>query len=344
MKRLFLLIISLLIIYSCSKLKIVSPEPGGEELADMKKGAEIVQVNNAVIREGYLDMLAVINPRVKSQISNPMTKKKIVESLVDQELLYQKSLERGLDKKKEVVDKMALYKRIIIAQALMEEEMTRKAREYYDQHKETDFTKVAVSHIQIDFKKPEPETPGGLAPTASEKTDEKGDKKNPKKKNKEPATEAEKKEALERVKAVKARLEASEDFAKVAEEVTNDNATKKKGGDLGKISRDDKRLARRGLEKLVEAAFALKMGQTSDVIETPKGYHLVKVTSEPEVTPFEEAEKTIEFQLQKQVKEELLASLKQSAKIVYAEEPSATPPPSTEENPAGSPGGTGSSA
>ena len=136
MKRLFLLIFSFLVFDACSKVKVVSPGPAGEELADMKKGAEIVQVNNAVIREGYLEMLSAINPRVKSQISNPTMKKKVVESLVDQELLYQESVQRGLDRKKEVADKAALYKRIIIAQALMEEEMDKKTREYYEQHKD----------------------------------------------------------------------------------------------------------------------------------------------------------------------------------------------------------------
>ncbi|MBI4412294.1 MAG: peptidylprolyl isomerase [Deltaproteobacteria bacterium] len=325
MKRLFLLIFSFLVFDACSKVKVVSPGPAGEELADMKKGAEIVQVNNAVIREGYLEMLSAINPRVKSQISNPAMKKKVVESLVDQELLYQESVQRGLDRKKEVADKAALYKRIIIAQALMEEEMDKKTREYYEQHKDADFTRVAISHIQIDFKKPEPETP--------ETSGEKGETKDKKAKEKGPATEAEKKEALDRTKTVKARLTAGEDFAKVAEETTNDNASKKKGGDLGKISRDDKRLARRGLEKLVDAAFSLKMGQVSEVIETPKAYHIIKVTSEPEVTPFEEAKKTIEFQLQKQVKEELLAKLKQAAKIVYAVEPASTSPKNPEAPP-----------
>lgn len=325
MKRLLLLIVPFLMLYSCSKVRVLSPGPAQEELADMKKGAEIVRVNDTIIREGYLEMLSVINPRVKSQISNPAMKKKMVESLVDQELLYQESIERGLDRKKEVMDKAALYKRIIIAQALLEEEMTRKAREYYDQHKDVDFTKVAVSHIQIDFKKPED-------PVVAEKTGEKGAAESKKvAKKKEPPTEAEKRAALERAKAIKARLDAGEDFVKTASDVNDDNMAKKKGGDLGKISRDDKRLARRGLEKLVEAAFALKMGQISDVIETEKGYHIIKITSEPEVTPFEEAQKTIEFQLQKEVKDGLLAELKQSAKIDYTEEPAAEPLPTSNE-------------
>ncbi|MBI2339445.1 MAG: peptidylprolyl isomerase [Deltaproteobacteria bacterium] len=319
MKRLFYLLIALFLA-SCSKVRVVPSESGGEELADLKKGAEIVRVNDTSIREGYLDVLSAINPRVKSQVANPTMKKKMVENLVDQELLYQESLRRGLDQKKEVLDKAGLYRRIIVAQAVMEAEMEQKAREYYEKHKDTDFTKVSVSQIQIDFKKPEAEK----TPPADK--DKKG-------KNKE-ATAEEKRAALEKAKAVKARLISGEDFGKVAEEASDDKSSSKKGGDLGPISRDDKRLARRGMDKVVEAAFKLKNGEVSDIIETARAWHIVKVTSEPEATPFEEAKKTIEFQLQKQVKDDLLASLKQSAKIVYAEEakPSAPAPAKKEEN------------
>lgn len=291
---------------SCSQIKLVTPEPSqeGEEDLGLDQGEEVAKVNGVSIREGFLDVLANINARVKAQLSNPVARQKLIENLVDQELLYQESLKRGLDKKKEVAQKTAIYARVIIAQALLEEEIEKKAREYYEEKKDSEFTKVKISQILVKFKKPE---------------DKEKNKKEKKKKGKEPPTEEEKKDALTKAKAIIERLKAGEDFAKVAEEVSDDKASKKKGGDMGAVARDDKRLARRGLDEIAKLAFTLKEGEISEPIESKKGYHIVKVTSKPEVDPFEEAEKIILFQIQKTAKDDLISKLKKDAKIVFPE-------------------------
>lgn len=285
---------------SCSQIKLVTsePSPEGEEDLGFDEGEEIAKVNGVSIKEGFLDVLANINARVKAQLDNPVARQKLIENLVEQELLYQESVNRGLSKKREVTQKKAIYGRVIIAQALLEEEIEKKAREYYDEKKDTEFTKVKISQIFVKFGNPE---------------DEKD------KKGKEPPTEEEKQATLNKAKAIIERLKAGEDFAKVAEEVSDDKATRKKGGDMGAVARDDKRLARRSLDEIAKLAFTLKEGEISDPVESKNGYHIIKITSKPEVDPFEEAEKVILFQIQNTAKDDLLAELKKNANIVFPE-------------------------
>lgn len=283
---------------SCSNAKpLPTPiDPTEDPLQKLNTGKEVLRVNDQILNEGYLDLIAKMNPRVEAQLANPRGKKQVLESIIDQEVLYQESLKHGLHLNPDVLAKAALFKKVIIAQAFVEQEVKKEAKKYYDQNKNKEFKKVHVSHIQIDFIKnlteEQKKSKTKLAPTQQEKNN-----------------------TLTKVKQIKARLVAGEDFKKVAEEVSNDEGTKKSGGDLGEISIDDKRLAKRGMTKIAEVAFKLKKGKISDPIETKKGYHLIMVTTEPEIVPFEKAEKMIQFQIQKQVKEDLIAKLKKEAKI-----------------------------
>ncbi len=78
-------------------------------------------------------------------------------------------------------------------------------------------------------------------------------------------------ETEKEAKALKARLEKGEDFAKLAKEFSKDPSTKEKGGALGFFGRG---IMTAAFEK---AAFALKPGAISDPVKTEYGFHLIKV-------------------------------------------------------------------
>jgi len=128
------------------------------------------------------------------------------------------------------------------------------------------------------------------------------------------ATAEQKAQALEKIKGIQKRLQNGEDFAAVAKEVS-DCPSKNQGGDLNFFSKGQM------VPPFEKAAFSMKVGDTSDIVETEFGYHIIKLTDKkPEGTvSFDEAKPRIEQHLKAQkVAEEMskyIDSLKAKAKI-----------------------------
>ncbi|MGA6924289.1 MAG: peptidylprolyl isomerase [Desulfosarcina sp.] len=108
------------------------------------------------------------------------------------------------------------------------------------------------------------------------------------------ADAAKKAEALATIQALKARIDNGENFAVLAQEYSQ-CPSKEKGGDLGLFGREQM------VAPFSEAAFALEPGQTSDVVQTQFGYHLIRVTER-------QTEQTLAFN---DVKESISGHLRQ---------------------------------
>lgn len=259
-------------------------------------GKVLVEINGDEITEGDLQFLGEINPRIQAQIDTPAGQKRILDNLVEQEIMYQEAVREGINRDPKVKAKVDLYRRVIIAQSLVEAETDKMAKKYYDEHQD-DYKKLKMSHIMVKFATPE-----------EIKKAKKGDK---------PLTEQ---EALKKAEELKAKIDKGEAFEKVAQESSDDAATKARGGDMGLVSKDDKRVEARGFGPLLAKAVDLKVGEVAGPIKTDKGYHLIVVTRGLELEPFEEAKQAILFKVRGDVRNDLLARLKKDAKIVYPEE------------------------
>src|SRR3989454_1131093 len=81
----------------------------------------------------------------------------------------------------------------------------------------------------------------------------------------------EKAAARKKTEELLAKVKAGADFAALAKETSQDPGSGAKGGDLGLFPRG------RMTPAFEEAAFALQAGGVSDVVETPFGFHVIKV-------------------------------------------------------------------
>lgn len=102
-------------------------------------------------------------------------------------------------------------------------------------------------------------------------------------------------ERRERANALLARLRAGEDFGALAREYSEDKGSAERGGELPRPAQ------RKSLVPPFEkAAWALKPGETSDVVRTRFGYHIIRVLEvvPKGARPFEEVRAQIEQKLQ----------------------------------------------
>ncbi len=102
------------------------------------------------------------------------------------------------------------------------------------------------------------------------------------------ADAAVKAQAMTKIEAVKAKADAGEDFAALAKEFS-EGPSGPSGGDLGSFGRGEM------VKPFEDAAFAMEIGDVSDVVETQFGYHIIKVTdkSEPGALSYQEAREAI---------------------------------------------------
>lgn len=262
-------------------------------LAAEKQPSEVkvAVVNGSVITQADFDremsrvqqrLLSMGQTLSDSQLSE--IKKDILENLIDGELLYQESQKKGVkvdeaavneqlsvlkkrfpseDEFKSALSKINLsetgiksqLKREMAIQQFIDEQFGKKVtvsdketKAYYDSHPNLfkQPEQVRASHILI-------------------KVDLQAD-------------ESQKAEARKKLENIQQKLRKGEDFAALAKEFSSCPSSTK-GGDLGYIRRGQT------VKPFEEAAFALRPGEVSDIVETRFGYHLIKVIDKkPETT------------------------------------------------------------
>jgi len=128
-------------------------------------------------------------------------------------------------------------------------------------------------------------------------------------------SEAEIADARERAEAIRDELRAGADFAELARE-RSEGPSGPQGGELGTFGRGQM------VAPFEEAAFALEVGEISDVVQTQFGFHVIEVTEKLEsaVVPLEQVSQNIGQYLNQQRQAEALAAyvdeLREEAEVV----------------------------
>ena len=123
------------------------------------------------------------------------------------------------------------------------------------------------------------------------------------------------KEAQDRISAVAGKLDNGKSFSKLAKEFSEDETSKEKGGSLGVL------LPETTIPEIAAEMTKLAMGETSGVIKSSYGYHIIRLNKivASRLATYEEVESDILNLLMvretQKLKEELLTRLKKSADI-----------------------------
>ena len=260
-----------------------------QEKQSSEKNAALVN-GVAIPMEQYTKELNIQLARV-SQQGRQVTdeqlatlKKDILESLIEREILYQKSQKVGIQVTDQTVDDQLAtikkrfpneteYKNALSKMNLSEDEVKAQIKrglsikELIDQQISS---KVVITDEESKayydknpqmFKQPEQIKASHILIKVDAKADE-----------------TKKAEARKKIEEVQQKLKDGGDFAALAKE-HSEGPSSAKGGDLGYFRRGQM------VKPFEEAALALKPNEVSDVVETRFGYHLIKVyDNKPEQT------------------------------------------------------------
>ncbi len=113
-------------------------------------------------------------------------------------------------------------------------------------------------------------------------------------------------------KAVLARLKKGEKFDKLASTLSEDTGTKAKGGELGWVRSDANLVA-----PFLDAMKKLKKGETSDLVKTEFGNHIIRVEDVRKAQPpaFEQVRGELNQFMQRRAIEQMVRDLRAKAKI-----------------------------
>lgn len=303
---------------------VVSLSVAGEKNLSQDKAAV---VNGSVITQADLKREMAGAQRRLSGMGKPLDdsqlveiKKKAIERLIERELLYQESQKKGIKVDEAAVNEQleTLKKRFpseaelknaltkmnmseanvksqfaqgMAIQKFIDNELVQKItvsdkeiKTYYDSN--PDFFRqseqVRASHILI---KVDPQ-----------------------------AEESQKAEARKALEKIQLKLKEGDDFSALAKE-SSQCPSSAKGGDLSYFKRGQM------AKPFEDAAFALKPGEVSDIVETRFGYHLIKVVDKKpkSMIPYQDVKDRLgQYLKQEKARKEVslyLEKLKQEAKI-----------------------------
>lgn len=123
-----------------------------------------------------------------------------------------------------------------------------------------------------------------------------------------------KKEAKKKAEEALAKVKSGEDFAKVAKKYSQDSSASN-GGELGTFGRGQM------VSEFEKAAFNMKKGEISDIVETEYGYHIIKVTGRVDKQEtYNDVKDKIKTTLAGQKYTEYVEKLKKDSKIEQKED------------------------
>jgi peptidyl-prolyl cis-trans isomerase C len=272
--------------------------------APVEPGKVILTVGDEKVTAGEFAQLVDALPEQFRAAARGPNRRQFAEQLIRIKLMSQEARKRKLDESPAVQRQLELQKENLLANALFQDMAANTkvdetaARQYYDQHK-GEYESVHARHILVRVKGSSlPAQPG-----KKEVTDEEG---------------------LAKAQEIHKKLLAGEDFAALAKAESDDTASGANGGDLGTIRHGQM------VAQFDQAIFTLPVGQLSEPIKTPFGYHLIRVEQRTAKT-FEEVRPDLEKKMRPELARNAVENLRKQAPVTIDDSffGPATPPAPT---------------
>src|SRR5215210_9475014 len=132
-------------------------------------------------------------------------------------------------------------------------------------------------------------------------------------------------ETEDEAKAVQSQIKGGSDFAELAKQKSKDPGGSE-GGDLGYFSKEQM------VPEFANAAFKLENGQVSEPVKSQFGWHIIKVEDkrQKQVPEFDKVKDQIETFVVRKAQSEMVAKLREGAKIERLEAPAVANPAAPE--------------
>lgn len=139
------------------------------------------------------------------------------------------------------------------------------------------------------------------------------------------ASEAERQAAHAKAESIEQQLKNGADFAELARRESQDPGSAASGGDLGFFTRDMM------VEPFADAAFSLEPGQTSGIVETGFGFHIIRLTDIRAATQksFESVRPEIESEIRAHLASARYAEAAEAFSNIVYEQPDSLEPAAT---------------
>ena len=263
------------------------------DIASLPKDKVLVQVNDVKITVAEFEMILKAYPENSRVFILGPGKQQFFDQLVKTIVLSEEGKRRKLDQDP-TYQAQARYSLSAILSNATNEDIKNNLkvddgalRKYFDEHA-VDYTKVKARHILIRFKG----SPVAVRPGQQDLSDE---------------------EALAKANALQAKIKAGADFADVAREDSDDASSGANGGDVGLFGHGQM------VPSFEEVAFRLKIGEVSEPVKSPFGYHVIQV-QERQVKSFEELRPELEAKVRPDLTKKQVDELVNKAKVILAPE------------------------
>ncbi len=262
--------------------------PTAPEVTDPNK--VVLTVGDEKITAAQWDQLVSALPAQYQKMAQGPQRRQIAEQIVQLKVLSKEAEARKLEDQPIVKQQLAFDRQNVLAGALYNDLVKNVAisdadyKAYFDAHK-SEFESAKARHILIRFKGSQ--VP--LRPGTKELTEE---------------------ESLAKAQDIKKQLTGGADFATLAKAESDDVGSGVKGGDLGTFKHGMM------VPQFEEAAFALPVGQVSDPVRTPFGYHLIQV-QEKESKTLDAAKPDIAAKLRPELAKKQADDMRKKAGVTF---------------------------